>query len=330
VDWQTTEYGLYDGQDDWDTEAFYAVFQPKKMRRYTREQAGRTMLEFSHMGPWHGRGSKPKPQPEWLRRDIEEAEEEYDAALDARLKGIMARRQKRKPRSNPAGRYIDTPTFRYQLFVPRKEQPWTGKLPRRVSIGEAGHNKPMGAFWTSSLGRQDDDTGTSDWDQWTRNNMPGWGGEGVVLEVGSRANVKHLRTKQEAEDFLTEYGTPGTIALATGEPPQREQDYFGDGEWWGLFQLVPDWKRVGAEFDGLHLEGDALSHPGFYGWDAESTAWFTTKPLSEVRQIDLTPVEPDEEEEENPPPRRKRKRLRSGRLTQGENARLFRRLMRTD
>ncbi len=226
-------------------------------------------------------------------------------------------------RPNPAGRYIDTPLFRHQLFVPRKEQPWTGKLPRRLRLSESDHNKPHGAFWTSTLGQVGGDV-ASDWDLWTRNNMPQWtSGEGVVLEVSSDANVKHLRTKQEAEDFLTEYGTPGAIPLATGEAPRREQDYFGDGEWWGLLQVVPDWKRVTAEFDGLHLEGDALSHPAFYGWDAEGTAWFTTKPLSVLETVRLP-----QDEEENPRPRRDRQRQKNGKLTRAENARLFRRLMR--
>jgi hypothetical protein len=102
-----------------------------------------------------------------------------------------------------------------------------------------------------------------------------------------------------------------------------------------MMQVTPDWDRVFAEFDGLHLEGGALAHPAFYGWDAESTAWFTTKPLTVVREIELSEApawdeDEDEGEEDNPRPRRKRKRLKSGRLTQGENARLFRRLMRLD
>jgi hypothetical protein len=317
LDWQTMDAKLYPRFEDegWPKDLFYEAFQPKKMKRYEPDEAAETMLRFNHMGPWHGKGSKAKPMPEWLRRDIEELEQ------------------------NPKGHWIDSPTFRYQLFIPRHEKEWKG-LPKKLRLGATDprqglQNKPFGAFWTSTMGQYEGED-TSDWESWMRGNMPSWHvPKGIVLEVDSRANVKHLRTKQEAEDFLDEYGTPGLLSQVTGELPRRESDLFGEGKWWGMMQVTPDWDRVFAEFDGLHLEGGALAHPAFYGWDAESTAWFTTKPLTVVREIELSEApawdeDEDEGEEDNPRPRRKRKRLKSGRLTQGENARLFRRLMRLD
>ena len=222
---------------------------------------------------------------------------------------------------NPKGRWVDSPTFRYQLFIPRQE--------------EKDWNKPPGAFWTSTLGTRDGGD-TSDWDQWMRGNQPEWAHtKGVVLEVSSRAKVKHLRTRQEAEDFLNEYGTPGALSVAMGQLPRRESSFFGGGDWWGLMEVVPDWPRVVADFDALHLEGGDLAHPAFYGWDAESTAWFTTDPLTELEHIELPEAEPDDdydgdddEPADNPAPRRQRKRLSGGRLTKAENARLFRKLMK--
>ena len=247
------------------------------------------------------------------------------------------------PTENPEGHWVESPTFRYQLFIPRHEKEWKG-LPKRLrlepggarTLGTSLSNKPGGAFWTSSLGPYDDEEESSDWDQWMRGNMPEWHVQvGIVLEVSPDARVKHLRTREEADEFLTEFGTPGPLSAMTGEPPERQEDFLGGGRWWGMMQVAPDWPRIITTFDALHLEGDALRHPGFYGWDAESTAWFTTTPLREVRKIVLPKAEgwrdeddDEEEEEANPPPRRQRKRLKNGRLTRAENARLFRRLMR--
>lgn len=294
-DWQTMKAG-HGGRHrgkGYPRDLFYDLYEPEEVRRFDQEEAMVNLPRYGHYGPWD----------------------------DA-------------PTENPQGRYVESPTFRYQLFIPRHEKDWKG-LPKTVRLDPVSErrgptNKPHGAFWTSTLGEHDGED-TSDWESWMRGNMPSWHvPKGIVLEVGSHANVKHLRTKQEAEDFLNEYGTPGLLSLVAGEQPRREKDLFGDGEWWGLMQVVPEWERLFEDFDGLHLEGGALAHPAFYGWDAESTAWFTTDPLREVRQIDLAPAEDDDddEEEENPRPRRKRKRLKNGRLTRDENARLFRRLMR--
>lgn len=239
---------------------------------------------------------------------------------------------------NPKGNYIDSPHYHLQLFIPRHEKDWKGvpkrTLPQRVleRDGHAGlDNKPAGSFWTSTLGTDDEGNVASDWDQWMRNSQHEWHvPKGIVLEVSDDANVKHLRTKSEAEDFLDEYGVPGHLSEAMGEPPRKEAAVWGGGTWWGLFQMVPDWIRVYDEFDGLHLEGGALGHPAFYGWDAESTAWFNTDHLTEVGKVDLP--EAEDPYEENPPPRRrprhKRKRQANGKLTPPERRRLFRSLMR--
>jgi len=295
-DWQTMKAG-HGGRHrgkGYPRDLFYDLYEPEEVRRFDQEEAMVNLPRYGHYGPWD----------------------------DA-------------PTENPEGRWVDSPTFRYQLFIPRHEKDWKG-LPRTLALEPPGQhgvsNKPFGAFWTSTLGKYDGED-TSDWESWMRGNMPSWHvPKGIVLEVGSHANVKHLRTKQEAEDFLNEYGTPGLLSRATGEQPRRERDLFGEGEWWGLMQVAPEWERLFEDFDGLHLEGGALAHPAFYGWDAESTAWFTSDPLREVRQIDLAPAEREydeyDPEEENPPPRRQRKRLKNGRLTRAENARLFRRLMR--
>lgn len=249
-----------------------------------------------------------------------------EAAFDAIVSVLdeeIPPRHKMNP-ANPQGREMNSPTHRFQLFVPGRHGEgggWTG-LPKRLSrrAGRELSNKPGGAFWTSSLGEYDDEP-SSDWNQWMRWNMPQWAfPTGVVLEVEPDANVKHLTTKREAQDFLDEYGVDGgmgNLGLGSLSP--------ADGQWSGLFEVVPDWKRVWADFDGLHVEGDALSHPAFYGWDAESTAWFSTKPLTVVEEVSLSAPP---EEEENPRPRRKRKRKENGRLTRKENARLFRKLMR--
>lgn len=236
---------------------------------------------------------------------------------------------------NPSGGYLETPDFAFQLFIPRHEKEWKG-LPKRLltqrvaasgKSADSRHNKPAGAFWTSTFGLDDDGQPASDWDQWMRNNMhESHLSSGVVLRVLPTANVKHLTTKEEAEAFLDEYGVPGTVSQVMGEKPRREPDWSGGGPWWGLFQMVPDWPWVYREFDALHLEGGALRHPAFYGWDAESTAWFNTDHLEEVEQVQMPKAE--DPYEDNPPRRRKRKRKANGKLTTQERRRLFRSLMR--
>jgi len=175
---------------------------------------------------------------------------------------------------NPSGNYVDSDSYAIQLFIPRHIKKWKGVPKKFPPAARHPNNKPAGAFWTSTLAGN-----TSDWDEWMKGEMPEWrGSEGVVLGVKPGARIRHLRTKQQAEDFLDEYGV---------ETPDFPSLRSGGGVWTGLFEKVPDWPRVYRDYDAMHMEGAALRHPAFYGWDAESTGWWNTKHLKDIGRVVL-------------------------------------------
>jgi hypothetical protein len=198
-----------------------------------------------------------------------------------------------------------------QVFIPAKGATWQGlpqihaAQPRRSGL----QNKPADAFWTSTF-TEHEGAPASDWDQWMRSESPKWHpGHAVVLEVSPDARVKHIRTEEEARDFVRQY---------------RMSDR-GLRSW----STPMDWAQIMDEYDALHVEADAITYDsGFYGWDAESTAWFNTDHLTEIGTVKMPEVVDWWRDVERDNPRRKRKRTKDGRLTGGERSKLFRKLMR--
>lgn len=234
-------------------------------------EEGKAALSRAYMFVTLARKFKPS---ELERRRIDklttEIEEKWATHATPADNPRRRRRPKRRKR-NPQGRLIDSPDFSRQLFVPQEK--WHG-MPRVRLVRGGMLNKPRGALWTSTLAGDD----TSDWNEWLTSEQPNWRTkQGVVIEVGPEATVAHLPTAQAVDAFLRDYGT-------TLEDDPLTTMVFGG--------RVIDWPRVARDFDGVHVEWDALGHSALMGWDVESTAWLNSDHLTEVAFVDLAGIDP--------------------------------------
>jgi len=190
-------------------------------------------------------------------------------------------------RSNPKGRFLDTDDYALQLFVPRQEIGWQGldvaKEEQYLVGGQAigaMANKPRRILYTSTL--KWDGAGFSDWLAFLDEGLlagerePGeWRhGHGVVLRVLPGARVMHIVSPRDLDrKLLLRYGQVSYVPW-DGDPESR-------------FVVAVDWEEVAKDYDGIHIEGEAVSDPWLAAWDVESTGWFNLDVLEEAGVVPI-------------------------------------------
>lgn len=146
-----------------------------------------------------------------------------------------------------------TASSRLQVFVPVRGKVDLARIPTgRLHVRSTGLGAPFGPFFTSTL------TGnTTAWLDWCEREDFDWeGGEAAVFQVKPGAKVLTVSSDSEAQSVLQKF--PGTRKDSWDEP-------------------FIDWNAVAKKYDAVRVTRQ-LGGP-FYGWDAESTAWFNMDAL---------------------------------------------------
>ena len=151
-----------------------------------------------------------------------------------------------------------------------------------VSTSKRGGNKPIGAFWTSTLKKVGkSDYFTSDWvDYIESSGMTDWKhDEGFVYRVKSNAKILNLNDIHEAKNIFLNYAKMFNLDART----------FTEEE---IIEKFP-WDLLHYHWDGIHYNGSTFpsyyENRFMYGWDAESTAWLNTDVLHYVGKVKIRP-----------------------------------------
>lgn len=153
----------------------------------------------------------------------------------------------------------------------------SGDVVAWMKSGQYRGNKPDGGLWTSS--HTPDDDWLSDWHCALEKNAlvklgahDQEGRRSWLLMPVTDARVLAIETLEQAQAFTLEYRL-GRVPL----PNAR-------GMRLATVELT-DWQRVGRNYDGVHLTGDAADEiawdimhgaldTAFHAWNCESTLWF--------------------------------------------------------
>ena len=167
-----------------------------------------------------------------------------------------------------------------QLFI--GSEPKEEKF-EEVENREFPHAKCEGGFWTSSL----DEDGECGWVKWTRRNS--FSTHGVEVQVWKIVpeedlDIYVINSLEDLLDLVDEYGFQDHPVL------DREE---------GFSHKYPDWEAVSEDYDAVRLTSKGQTEtrmprmrskiegleqkwegefpPDLYGWDCESTLWFSWK-----------------------------------------------------
>lgn len=153
-------------------------------------------------------------------------------------------------------------TLRYQLHLPR------------AVIKE--DMKPNAELWTSTAENRGPNTYTSAWAEWCDDNMPEWlSKKGRLYQVNNGARVLNLGSDDAARKVAALFG----------------RSYTG-----GRYEILGNypWEELGQYFDAVRyparLTGSWRSRQSnvlMSLWDVESTAWYNTKHLTLLREVDI-------------------------------------------
>ena len=154
-------------------------------------------------------------------------------------------------------------TLRYQLHLPRTLM--------KEDI------KPNAELWTSTAIRQGPNSYTSAWAEWCYYNMPDWlSKKGRLYQVNSGARVLNLGSDDAARKVAALFGrhyTQGRYEILGNYP----------------------WEELGKYFDAVRyparLSGNWSSRQSnilMSMWDVESTAWYNTRHLTLIQEVDIT------------------------------------------
>jgi hypothetical protein len=142
-----------------------------------------------------------------------------------------------------------------QLFVPRPKQ-----------LQEMHNFKPKAKIWTSTATKTENGF-SSDWVEWCKDNMPDWiTNEGILYDVASGVKILCMNTDEDALKIAKQYG------VDVVEPLE-------------LWSKMP-WDKIAQDYDAIHYFYNSDS-TFFYGWDAESCAWFNTNFLINPRKVKI-------------------------------------------
>ena len=145
-----------------------------------------------------------------------------------------------------------------QVYAPIFSEFDESRLPKgklKITNGDDELDKPMGAFWTSSL-----KGGKTDWISWCQTNSPRYVENTGGLFEPKGAKVLTIKTWWDYQDLLKIYGRVVR---------------------WGKEDIVVlDWVAIAKDYDGVNSR--AIDK-----WDAESTAWFDMNKLKFLRKVDL-------------------------------------------
>lgn len=147
-------------------------------------------------------------------------------------------------------------------------------VPRNKTINEVSSLllKPASAVWTSTAEKQGDGY-TSDWVAWLKTEMPQWlNDKGVLYRVKPGARILSMNTDRDAFGIAQHYGVP---------PPASPRAWL---TWVGNFP----WDALKNDFDAVHhVPSSRMSNILMNSWDAESTAWFNTRPLEKLGEVQV-------------------------------------------
>lgn len=151
-----------------------------------------------------------------------------------------------------------------QLYVPR---------PKKVNE----ILKPTSGFmytviWTSTA-EKINDSYTSEWVEWCKNEMPQWLSDtGILYKVQPSAKVLSMNTDKDAFKIAQYYGI---------QPPKNPMD-------WITWSRKFPWDEIENDFDAIHhIPTSRMSNILMNSWDVESTAWFNTKHLQNLGEVKI-------------------------------------------
>ena len=179
-------------------------------------------------------------------------------------------------------------TAEFQLFIPRSCPDEKCEPARLHHVGRitntAWLNKPRGGLWTSTASKAENDTWTSEWNEWLKTDMPQWmNAQGVLLRPKTD-NVFHVETVRDADMLYKQfpYKPVGDIAVLSNMAA------FGIG---GDKNI--DFEAALREYDAIHWgtkgggDSDAWGFGSAGSWDMESTVW---RDVSVLEVVEVVPV----------------------------------------
>lgn len=138
--------------------------------------------------------------------------------------------------------------------------------------------KPTSGFtysisWTSTAKKQGNRY-TSAWVEWCKSEMPQWlSPKGIIYRVKPGARVLKMNTDADAYKIAQHYGI---------ESPKDRMTAF---TWSERFP----WDDIEMDFDAVHHTpaGNRLANMLMSSWDVESTAWFNTRHLENLGEVEI-------------------------------------------
>ena len=189
-------------------------------------------------------------------------------------------------------------TAEFQLFIRRScpdEKGDPAKLGRTDPItNTAWLNKPRGGLWTSTASEAENDTWTSEWNEWLKTDMPQWmNAQGVLLKPKT-SNVFHVETPEDADMLYKQfpYKPSGEMAAMTSMAA------FGIGgdkniDFEAALREYDATKGGKRTYDAIHWgtkgggDSDAWNFGSAGSWDVESTVW---RDVSVLEVVEVVPV----------------------------------------
>lgn len=149
-----------------------------------------------------------------------------------------------------------------QIWMHGNGEPFSFKKIQKITNGSFIKPK-RGGIWTSSYTPLDDFL--SDWHQWCHCEMQSWIPKNKYLII----------PRNDADVFLIK-GMNELLFLTR---------YFSLGSCGSIIYL--DFEKMENYFDALSLTEEGqwntrLTHPSLYGWDSESTLWFSAESIKQV------------------------------------------------
>lgn len=184
-------------------------------------------------------------------------------ALEFLIEEISPELQKLLDSAAAAGtKMASSRTLRYQLH-----------LPRTVVKEDI---KPNAELWTSTAIRNGPNSYTSAWAEWCNDNMPDWlSKKGRLYQVNNGARVLNLGSDDAARKVAALFGRQYT---------KGRNEILGNYPWEELGQYF-DAVRYPARLSGRW--GSRQANILMSMWDVESTAWYNTRHLTLIREVDI-------------------------------------------
>lgn len=126
-------------------------------------------------------------------------------------------------------------------------------------------SKPRGGLWTSTyLGKEYG----SDWVQWCI-------GQGFRIPINGQWKSWILHPKKDANVYVVD--SVDDLKRLVSDAIHNSYEHLPGMK--GMFD-VPDFEKLAKTYDGINLTETGerqtrFTKPNLYGWDCESTSWFT-------------------------------------------------------